>query len=107
MEQMQTLRFNDSTLPYLLTRFWAAVMPHLILLLFYFLPLFLLVLFCYFLQQDYKKGKRKRNGLHSSYWQNKYITAMHDQTAVREKDGMSEGERKKCECIHVCVCVSE
>lgn len=36
-------------------------------------------------------------GWNFHYWQNKYITATHDQTAAREKEGMSEGERKKQE----------
>lgn len=49
-----------------------------------------------FLRQDSLK-KKKFSVLYSRYWRNKYITATHDRTAVREKEGMSEGRRKKGE----------
>ena len=42
-----------------------------------------------------RRWRRQNSALHSRYEQNKYITAAHDQTAVREKDGMSEGKRKR------------
>lgn len=43
------------------------------------------------------KKNHKPSVLYSRYWLNKYITAMHDQTAVREKEGMSDGRGKRRE----------
>lgn len=58
--------------------------------------------FCSFhpavLWDELKKNKKKNPSvLYSRYWLNKYITAMHDQTAVREKEGMSDGRGKRRE----------